>query len=277
MPVNILLCEGAENSPDVRLLGKLLAGRCVIKPMGGKYGMGARIKARREIPGISDVFGVMDGDFRSDWHPPTDAPIRWETNDTREHLGWRWERKEIENYLIDPHVVCRVFPEENLDSRSYAAILLKARDRIADYQAARTALSASRLRFMDLPSSFGKTRGKEKHPFPDDFDEESCRICIAENIRNHTASQIVSETDVMARFTAYIAECRPDGVRYNCYLQAFAGKDLLWAMDEDLKKLGFPGAMTFREKILVAITECPEDIALWLPEWDALRREVESF
>jgi hypothetical protein len=276
MSVSMLLCEGAENSPDARLLGKLLAGRCVIKPMGGKYGMGDRISARRDAWGIKGIFGILDGDFRQVWQHPAHAPKLWEANDTKEHLGWRWERKEVENYLLDPDVVCRLVPAEKLNRTAYELMLSKARDRIADYQAARTALSASRRRFENLTSSFGKKRGKEKHPFPDNFDEAICRTCIAEIVRSHVVSQIVTESEVLEYFTGYIPECRSGGVRYNSYLQAFAGKDLLWAMDEDLKQLGFQGAMAFREKILVSITESPEDIASWLPEWNALRQAVES-
>ena len=63
MPVNLLLCEGGSSSPDVRVLGKLLAGSCQTKPMGGKYGMGARIIARREMLQSVVVAGMLDGDF----------------------------------------------------------------------------------------------------------------------------------------------------------------------------------------------------------------------
>ncbi len=107
MPVNLLLCEGGTNSPDIRVLGKLLAGICEIRPMGGKYGMGERIKARREILGGNVVFGLLDGDFQVNWELPQNRPRDWivRKNKTKVLLGWRWERKEIENYLIDPVVV----------------------------------------------------------------------------------------------------------------------------------------------------------------------------
>lgn len=61
MPVAQLLCEGGNNSPDVRLLSKLLSGICEIKPLGGKYGMGAKIIARREAFGQNSVYGILDG------------------------------------------------------------------------------------------------------------------------------------------------------------------------------------------------------------------------
>jgi hypothetical protein len=137
MPVNILLCEGGPNSPDVRVLVKLLPGRCEIRPMGGKYGMGERIKARREVLGGMVVFGILDGDFLGEWQEPTNAPREWIASDG-EILGWRWERKEIENYLIDPTIVRRSMETSAADEDQYLQALEDARNRIAVYQAART-------------------------------------------------------------------------------------------------------------------------------------------
>ncbi len=74
MPVSLLLCEGGPNSADVRVLVKLLAGRCAILPAGGKYGLGERIKARREAMGRATVFGILDGDFVVSWQGPADRP-----------------------------------------------------------------------------------------------------------------------------------------------------------------------------------------------------------
>ena len=109
MPVNLLLCEGGLNSPDVRLLSKLLAGRCEVRAMGGKQGMGERIKARRESTGRKVVFGMLDGDFVEHWAMPLNRPRPWTIKDSKEDvlIGWRWERKEVENYLVDPVIVHR--------------------------------------------------------------------------------------------------------------------------------------------------------------------------
>ncbi len=161
MPVSQLLCEGENNSPDVRVLSKLLSGLCEIKPNGGKYGMGVKIIARREVLGKTSVFGILDGDFLKDWQEPENRPAEWKSGNL-EHFGWRWERKEIENYLIDPVVVEKALKNENIDMTGYRTALEDARDRISDYQAAGTALSANRIDFRPLPSSFGKERGKRE-------------------------------------------------------------------------------------------------------------------
>ena len=67
--------------------------------------MGSRIIARREVIGQDSVLGILDGDFIDKWTLPVDRPVDWKSEDDIVFFGWRWERKEIENYLIDPAVV----------------------------------------------------------------------------------------------------------------------------------------------------------------------------
>lgn len=275
MPVSQLLCEGSNNSPDVRLLGKLLAGVCEVKSQGDKYSMGTKINARREIFGQT-VYGILDGDFVNQWKHPENQPIEWTSGDRRTHFGWRWERKEIENYLIDPIVVKHALKENAPDMMQYEKALEKARDQISIYQAARIALSANRPRLKNLSSYFGRNRGKEKYPFPENLNNESCQTGIKKNVIEHHTTQIIEEAKVLESFEVYKAECEPNGDRYQYYLQAYAGKDLYWAMDNWFKENGFIGAMAFREKTLTGIQRSIDDIAQWLPEWNALRERINA-
>jgi hypothetical protein len=77
VPVSQVLCEGGNNSPDVLVLRKLLTGRCTVLALGTKYGMGARIVARREASGRDDVFGILDGDYVRVWKQPVNQPVEW--------------------------------------------------------------------------------------------------------------------------------------------------------------------------------------------------------
>ena len=274
MPVSLLLCEGEANSPDVRVLTKLLAGRCAVRPSGGKYGMGDRVKARREAIGRETVFGLLDGDFISDFQVPTGQPSQWIGSDGT-HLGWRWERKEIENYLIDPVVVQRALQAASPPLPDYVAALDTARDTIAAYQAARIALTVRRpRRFSPLPNCFGPERGRMRHPFPDLMDEASCISGMHEVVRRHQANLLVSEASVEAEYRGRLSECQRNGARFQSYLHAFAGKDLLLAMTPALRQLGFASAAVFLEKILVAVDQTTEDIADWHGEWRALQDSI---
>jgi hypothetical protein len=275
--VSLLLCEGGINSPDVRVLSKLLGGRCQLRPHGPKYGMGASIIARRESIGRGEVFGIIDGDFVGSWQSPVDRPVPWTGSDGTV-LGWRWERKEIENYLIDPTVVNLALNQSNsvVSIQGYQSSLGAARDRLPAYQAARAALAASRIRFRDLPSSFGKERGSEQHPFPDSLDDSSCRDGMRQVVAAHQQTQIVEVGTVEAAFTSLLPQFQAGGPRHASHLHSFAGKDLLWAMDDALRGLGFAGAWAFREKVLLGIQQSPDDIGAWLPEWGELQRAIDS-
>lgn len=274
MPVNVLFCEGGPGSPDIRVLNKLLAGRCgQIRPEGGKYGMGNCIKAHREALGQALVLGLLDGDFRSAPGDPTDEPQVWMASD-KTRLGWRWERKEIENYLIDPAVVAKSLGDQAPEPGKYQQALESARDKIALYQAARTALSAERPRFKPLSSSFGTGRGKSKYRLPDDLTETGCRAGIQASVADHQATQLVGLDAVVERFDALRPEFAPGGRRYEHFLCYFAGKDLALAAEEDLKAFGFQGGNAFLAKVIQEIARSTDDIGTWLPEWAALQAAV---
>jgi hypothetical protein len=273
MPVSVLLCEGGAHSPDVRLLTKLLAGRCEVRPFGGKYGMGSLVKGMRRLIDRDTVFGILDGDFADVWMPPTATPQSWVASDG-DVLGWRWERKEIENYLIDPAVVARALGTTAPNPAAYQLALESARDRLTLYQAARAALSRSRQRFSPLACSFGRQRGREGDCLPDATSETACREGIRECVEAYNVGVTLAE--VYAAFDVLKAEFAIGGIRHDHYLYAFAGKDLLWMMDSEIRGFGFDGVLPFRERLLVGIYEATDDIGLWLPEWKALQEAVDG-
>jgi len=274
LPVDLLLCEGAPNSPDVRILTKLLSGFCgEVRPSGSKYGMGEKILARREAIGSLRIAGLLDGDFQVDW--PIPEPLQWSASGTS--FGWRWGRKEVENYIIDPEVVLRSLGWDTDRGRVYRNALEAAADSIQVYEAARTALAFSRKRFNPLPSSWGRARGGDKHEFPDDLSEGACRQGIQDIVGSHGKGQSVLIEEVITQFDRLLPDFRAGGVRRNAYLGTYAGKDLLLAMETGLGTFGFNNGGAFREKILLGIEKTDSDIATWVPEWQALRDAVESF
>ncbi len=272
MPVSILLCEGGKNSPDVRVIGRLLGGNGEVKPEGSKYGMGNKITSLRKVLPPDTVYGIIDGDFIDKWTTPANRAKDW-TLGKDEMYGWRWERKEIENYLIDPVVVAHALGQQAPGPVDYLKALESARDCIAIYQAARIALSVSRISFKAMPSSFGKARGKDDHLFPDAFDKDSCCHAIKEVVEEQTKTLRIDITEVINKFEFYLAECQ-NGPRYDNYLYAFSGKDLFWAMNKWCADNGFFHASVFKEKILVGIEESTEDISSWLPEWQDLKERI---
>jgi hypothetical protein len=277
MPVNTLCCEGNSKSPDVRVLSRVLAGLCEVRPFGSKHGMGDRILARREVTDADKdkknptVYGVLDGDYAA-WQEPEQRPRQWNVNNgnVSVHTGWRWERKEIENYLIDPAVVERALGR--LPER-YIAALETAASQIASYQAARIALTLNRPHSAPLQNSFGKLRGRGRHPMPEDLGRDQCLHEAKQLVHVWNSQRQIGTEALDAAFITTESECSPDGVRGKHFMTSFAGKDLLWAMEDYLNSSGFGGPTVFLERILTRLGDSTE-VWDWLPEWRALRQAV---
>lgn len=262
MPVTRLVCEGALQSPDVRVLSRILSGLCAVQPFGSRWGMRDRVIGMRSVGGPG-AYAMVDGDFRLATEV-REVPQDWSQGG--DHLGWSWERKEIENYLLDPVVVLRAHPNP---PANYAELIERAADRISAYQAARMALAFSPTRGLRLVSRFGRERGKHNHAFPDDPSEATCRQEVKRILREYASQQEANLEDVLDRYQKYLVQCAPPGERRRQFLTFYAGKDLLWAMDQEIG-----GAAVFLEYILAGIANEPEPVHEWLPEWAALRSVV---
>jgi hypothetical protein len=223
--------------------------------------------------GRTDVYALLDRDFDVPWEPPQRRPIPWVEGNAL--LGWRWERKELENYLLDPHVVRKALGWERPDESRYEGLLQNARDRLACYQAARIALFRCRPRRVGLSNRFGKSRGRENYPFPESLGLEDCRQGVRKVINEFGESRSPVVEEVLERMSEAIPEFELGSSRLEEFMTAFAGKDLAWAMDEDLRNWRFQGATIFCEQILTGIENASGDIWEWLPEWKELRLAVE--
>jgi hypothetical protein len=276
VPVTLLYCEGAEGRPDVRVLSRVLSGPCMVKPHGGKYDLDDRIRVAREVHG-ANVAGLRDRDFDFDAPAvePTLSPIKWVADNGRLWLGWCWERVEIENYLIDPVVVTHALGPHAPALSDYQSALQTAAETIADYTAARMALSQAR-RVSSLSNCWGPKRSLDDHHFPDDLDLDHCRNAIRQTVEDYGKTKIVQVDEVVRRFETIRPECQVGGLRFQHFLTYFSGKDLLLAMQADLARLGFVAAHVFRERLLGGIQKSSDDIWSWLPEWQQLRTQVQT-
>jgi len=195
-------------------------------------------------------------------------------------LGWCWERVELENYLLDPEVVSHTIDEKvpRFNHEKYRKALTEAAQSIADYSAARKAISDSLPEPFPRPvhNCWGRERGNENHPLPDELDEQKCRAHIMETMTRHRKAHDDFEQRVLLRYEELLPEFRT-GAASQHFLTYFAGKDLLWAMEDALHGLGFDNPIQFIDYIIARITSTTEDIYQWLPEWQELRRLVAEY
>ncbi len=284
MPVNILYCEGISKSPDVQVLGAILPSGCVVRPAGSKQGLAQRILGAKDVISGSVIAGLRDRDFDHDDSPPSGTPRDWyiTENNRQVPLGWYWERKEIENYLIDPKVVKRALGEDAPPAEEYRAALKNSASKIAAYTAARIALSLYLRNRPSLPNnSWGEERDKkESYRFPKDrgLTEANCKSELNNIIKQYEQRLSSPRLNSLDEFDRLLPTCCPGGSRFQQqnYLTFFAGKDLLYGMREQLSSFGFESPLMFRQRILKGIEDSAEDVWTWLPEWLRLRELITS-
>ncbi len=273
MSVTNLYCEGTSQSIDIRVIRALLPRGVVIHPLGGKTSsfVSSIIADRRRRPNLACL---VDHDFDCrDWQIKN-QPLRFEY-DSR-WIGWEWERKEIENYLIDPVVVRNALGNKAPDRDQYQDALDEAAKDIATYSAARTALACENFK------NYWGDEVREGHLFPPQRGRNYCQVRIAEIVREYRGNRIVSEEDVKEKFRALLPKFR-DGSRFQNYLHYFAGKDLLYVMRNTLRDFGFEDTSNnyhpeevFIERVVTRIEKSTEEVWEWLPEWTVLRRLIEE-
>lgn len=276
MPVDQLLCEGEPKSPDVRLLNSLVAN-CVVRAGGSKYGLGTRILLWREVISTSTTAGIRDRDFDDDDRTPSGVVRDWLGDDGRIRLGFIWERKEIENYLIDPSVVRESLGLTQSSLAEYTSHLEWAADRLGPYTAARTALSLARPRFRPLPNSWGRGRGSAKHRLPDGVSTQECRDQIRQTLATYAGSATPVEDRVMAVFDQLFPLCGSGGIRRAHYLTFFSGKDILYSIQPQLLEMGLGHPGQFLERILTSLEHSTAPIGEWVPEWSNLQVRLSEF
>ena len=267
MPVSVLLCEGGDNSPDVRLLGVILRGTGVlIEPSGGKDGLPNLVRGRRRQD--HHVCGLADGDFPRKpeaWTPPADAaPRAWIVQESM--LGWMWRRKEVENYFIDPDVLQRALGWDAPKKTEYVARLSALLDALGHATAARIALTACAPRKARLDTAV-----------PLDTTKHQLEGHLRGRAQDYNDGARLDEVKLIDAFERHVPDCLPGGRFRSRALDVFAGKDVFARMQNTA---GFPPELKSKprleESVLDALARdaAPHD---WLPEWAALRSAVEGW
>ncbi|ACK64569.1 hypothetical protein PCC8801_0473 [Rippkaea orientalis PCC 8801] len=284
MPVNVLYCEGGKNTPDSRVLSNLLLGlepKVRVRPVRTKYGLDRLIiflKQEKNFGSNVTVAALKDRDFDRDDSSPQASPREWfaKDNDQTIQVGWSWERKEIENYLVDPEVVQRALGSKAPPIDDYRSALEESAKAITDYTAARIALSLAQPSSLSLKNYWGNHGINKKHLFPEHLLESDCRDAIKNIVSEVEQSQTIQEDCVLETFDQLILTCRIGGCRFQDFLTFFSGKDLLYGMKTSLAEFSLGEPTAFLERVVKGI-EDSSDVWSWLPEWNQLRQVVQQF
>lgn len=272
MSVTRLLVEGEL---DAQLLASLFAGNPTIEATkSSKNALAPRTRTERQKGGPC-VSYLRDRDF--DYDPPVqfDHP----TVDKTENgivLGWRWCRHSIENYMLDPDIVCAALKAEG---EPYRAALRESGDRIKYYQAARWAIGIARsalppyyeLRTQPdganefyLPGNGALTQDATRHWTLDHVQ------AFANRVRPKLESEAISQS--YDKYAGIFDHENP--VQVETVLVYFSGKDLMTALEPWWRPLGLQGANDFRGRIRDWMRNHPDEVLNALPEWQALLNNV---
>lgn len=264
MPVTRLLVEGRL---DAAILAAVCRGSPLVEPRGPKHALKAIAREEQNRTGEQVRF-LRDRDFDFEPSDVGTSPVRLDD------LGWCWTRHEIENYLLDPEVVIRAFPEMNI--RAYVGALRAAARAVAPYQAARWAAGLARKA---LPPNYELTtrpdtlKELELPPFAGDVGR--CREWLREHVGaffDRVKAALEPEAvdrsflEKLALFTEGLVD---DESKVLVWL---SGKDLLcslkpWLQQNDVEN---PGA--FRARLRDRVISHPAEVLNLLPEWAGLLR-----
>ncbi|MBE9142715.1 hypothetical protein [Planktothrix mougeotii] len=270
--VKILYCEGNSQSPDLRVISQIVPRECRIIGIGGKT-FNFALKVISDRITNPRLAGLADRDFHDINFIPDQTPLEWSEQGT--FVGWVWERKEIENYLLDSVVVQKALGHKAPPIKEYEIALQKAAEILANYTAARATLS-----YFYLQNSWGEQISKTyRFPGLSSLGKDKCRENIKQIFDKKVGDRILDRDQILNKFDEFRKQLRPGGEKFQYYLTFFAGKDLLYLMKEPLEKFGFcskdPRA-EFIERVLKGLENSPENVWTWLPEWKELRKLIEN-
>ncbi len=275
MPPAVLFCEGDDRSPDAPVLRAILHGLPVdVRPVG------SRGIFRQMLLDHPDARALRDGDFPDDpaaWRPdPAAAPwpgeSDWQGWSAGRSAGWRWRRKEIENYLLDPEVLGWVMGWSARQQQDYTAVLTDAMHACAERTAARMAI-------LKLLPKFERPVVK---PFDPALSGDALLAELRQRHRRARSPTARTEEEIVQRFLSLRPLCLPGGPCWHPWI--IAGKDLAGAFARLPGIRGrFPELLDIHllsDRVGTFLGAAARDGARvwgWVEEWRAVRGEVEGW
>ena len=267
MPINRLLVEG---SPEDRILLQVFAGSPVVQATGTKGDLPHIVRRELRLGKIGIAY-LRDRDFDFEPDPtPTDKPQIDQKTDELVH-GYRWERTEIENYLLEPATVAAAI---NTTEREFVAALQQAAESLLAYTAGRWTLGQLRKRtrrVMKMNTRPDELLGRA-FPLPKSLAENDVRAWIIETVDSIRRDVNVKfDTDLVhEQFIDYKSKLQTKtGL---AILYWYSGKDLFGVLEPYFLSKGFNNPSDARERI-VSWIENPTNRSAMLrafPEWQNL-------
>jgi hypothetical protein len=271
MSVKVLLCEGEQNGPEQRILQMILAGsKVLIQSEGSKFGLDRRVLSLRDVRRESKISAIRDRDFDFLEDQQLGQAHPWSVERRKEinRIGWYWERREIENYLIDPIVIANTL-NDKVDLATYQSELAQEAKNRVYYTAAQIALTLTRQQPENFPNAWSD------YPYST---ADECREGIRQIIKNYVNNRKnqIDEQKALNQFEEYLPLCSEGGFYYTNYLIFFSGKVLKAKIERKFQQFGLRSISGF-EKLILKRMEGSSEVWKWLPEWEDLRTQILNY
>lgn len=288
MPVVQLFVEGQLDADIVGSFG--IDG--TVKPGGGKGGLkhraadAARTSTERRPDEPNQRFGYLrDRDF--DTEQQSNATNIRHRVVPIPHVGKKplaideyvWNRHSIENYLIDPVIVTRAFPQ--IAEADYRDVLRASAQRIRFYEAARWAVAEVRNRFQRIRSPRtrpAKPRGELE--IPRTVDADVSRDWARQMVESYVGQiqNAANNPDIDGQFDAFCQRFNDEFCEtIDGPIVWFSGKDLIGGMfTESRASWGINNAVEFVRGLRDWVQNNATEAVNTFPEWQALVAHIKE-
>lgn len=266
--MTLVLCEGERQSPDVQLLAGIIGGRAFVQPAGGRNGLPEAVESLQATG--TNACAVSDGDLPrnvsdwSTWTPPTTLQSFSLRN--RPVVGWRYPRKEVENYLLDPNVLQRTRGWTDSRRDSYAAWLDGVFDKMGPCVAAEMALTAS------FP-----TRTRPDLKVTPGADDATALRQLQRRVEDHNRGGSYDCDSTTRLYHQLLPLCRPGGRLREFAMKLFPGKNALALVSQERgwrEQLPTANAAELADLVSNAMAGAGHT---WLPEWQELVHHLDTW
>lgn len=263
-----------EGKTDVEIINAIKAASdhsVLIEGKGPKDKLPQWVLNERTIQ-KREIYMLRDRDF--DFDVPNGIHCPQPYSYSNEHVGWYWCRHEIENYLLEPALVCNAVPK--LKQEDYIRALTSAAISIRYYIAARWTIGISKRKTHIPPYYSLRTKPESRSEFklPNDLGDLAAQQWMhqeAREFRNKVelvlGEQVLTEKYSFFKESFSLEKCSD----IPWILHTFPGKDLFaglssWLAEQKLDQGRLKG------QIIHFVTRNPERAVSLFPEWRELIR-----
>jgi len=263
-----LFVEGKTDVEIVNAIKAAVNGNFLVTRKGPKHQLPAQVLAARSSERRQDIFLLRDRDFDFDVTPDSICPRPHYYSEI--HVGWHWCRHEIENYLLEPALVCSAVSD--LHSDHYHSALIRSAKNIRFFVAARWTIGYARRRGQLPPNYELQTKPSKLSDFslPSDLSERSMwgwllseTMAFRSQVDRVLGEEALKES--YERCKELLTEDKCADIDW--VLHTFPGKNLFAGLRFDARG---PQLGELKNKVISFIRTDPEKAVSCIREWQEL-------